>query len=356
MTTFHRPTHGGNIAWAASLVDCPVQQIVDFSASINPLGPSPRVISAIQAQLQEISQYPSPDYGPLRQAIGRFHGIDPAGIMPGNGAAELLTWAGRALAQLPLTVLPTPAFNDYDRALQASGAQVERRALIDIHGNMTPIADVLADLPAGVGLLCNNPHNPTGQIFDPEILPDLLDRLALVVVDESFMDFVRPALTALPLVEYYPNLVVLRSLTKFFSLPGLRLGYAVGHPDLLRRWQAWRDPWAVNSLAAAAGVAALGDREFITASYRWYEEAQPELYRGLSANPRFQVYPSAANFFLLRRSTGDFPHLQRQLLQQHHILIRDCLSFPELGAAYGRLAVKSPADNQSLLQALGELG
>jgi L-threonine-O-3-phosphate decarboxylase len=350
-----RPIHGGNLAWAAATAGCPIDQILDFSASINPLGPSPRVISAIQQQLDSIDRYPTPGYGPLCQTLGEFHQVPSDWVLPGNGAAELLTWAGRALAQLPGTILPVPAFNDYDRALAASGAKVERRSLIDASGQLTDLSHLLTDIPHGWGLLCNNPHNPTGQIFDPAILPDLLDRFALVVVDESFMDFVRPEWSAIPLVDHYPNLLVIRSLTKFYSLPGLRLGYAIGHPDRLREWQSWRDPWAVNSLAVAAGLAAVTDREFIAATHRWYAASQPELYKGLQEITSLHTYPSSANFFLLRSSTLPFPTIQQRLLAEYRIFVRDCLSFPELGISYGRVALKRSAENQRLLVALEQI-
>jgi histidinol-phosphate/aromatic aminotransferase/cobyric acid decarboxylase-like protein len=310
------------------------------------------VVSAVYQQLEAIDRYPTPGYASLRQALGEFHQIGAEWILPGNGAAELLTWAGRDLASLPATLLPVPAFNDYDRALTASGARVERRSLIDASGHLTDLSEILIDIPLGWGLLCNNPHNPTGQIFDPAILPDLLDRFALVVVDESFMDFVRPEQSAIPLVDHYPNLLVIRSLTKFYSLPGLRLGYAIGHPDRLRQWQSWRDPWAVNSLAAAAALAAIADREFIAATHRWYTTNQPEMYRELQQISALQIYPSSANFFLMRSPTVPFPALQQQLLQEYQILIRDCLSFPELGEAYGRVALKQATENQRLVAAL----
>jgi histidinol-phosphate/aromatic aminotransferase/cobyric acid decarboxylase-like protein len=116
------PTHGGNLAWAATIAGCPADFILDFSASINPLGPAPGVITAITNQLRYIDQYPTPGYRDLRQALAAHHHIDSDWILPGNGAAELLTWAGRELATHPQTILPTPAFNDYTRALTACGA------------------------------------------------------------------------------------------------------------------------------------------------------------------------------------------------------------------------------------------
>ncbi len=348
------PTHGGNLAWAATMAGCPADCILDFSASINPLGPSPGVITAISQQLRYIDQYPTPGYQALCAALAHHHHIDSDWILPGNGAAELLTWAGRELANLPQTVLPTPAFNDYARSLTAFGAQIDRYSLIDTSGQLQDLAQVLATAPATAGLLINNPHNPTGQIFDKQFLVSCLEKFALVVVDESFMDFVVGDQSLIDMVTQYPHLIIIRSLTKFYSLPGLRVGYCISHPDRLRQWQAWRDPWGVNCLAEVAAIAALADQDFIDRTWQWYNAAQPQMFHDLQAIPHLQVYPSAANFFLFRVNQS-VPEIQRQLLQKFQILIRDCRSFPELGINYGRVAVKSIADNQKLLAALANI-
>jgi L-threonine-O-3-phosphate decarboxylase len=351
----NRPTHGGNLVWAASIAGCPVNQILDFSASINPLGLGSGVISALQQHLLDVDKYPIPGYLELRQALAQRLQVSPAWILPGNGAAELLTWAGRELAQYQ-TFLPVPAFNDYGRALQAFGAPVTKLSLFDPLGNLLDLEQILNNLeiPSNSALLLNNPHNPSGALWQTQALLPLLDRFSLVVVDESFMDFVSPSQSLIPWVEEYDNLVVISSLTKFYSLPGLRLGYCVAHPDRLARWQSWRDPWVVNRLAEVAGIAALNDREFIDRTWAWYNSCQPALFAGLQQVPNLKVYPSAANFFLLR-TVQPFTTVQTKLLQQFQIFARDCMSFPEIGKHYGRVALKSKADNKRLLTALAQI-
>ena len=321
--------------------------IVDFSASINPLGPPPSAIAAIYKGIETLSAYPDPDYSQFRAALAHFHQRSPDWILPGNGAAELLTWAGRELSQLEVTYLMTPAFSDYWRALTAFGAAVQTCPL-DLE-----TAWIEPTNQPNSGLLLNNPHNPTGQLLNRASILPYLEKFALVVVDEAFMDFLAPPeqQSLIPLVQEYPNLVILRSLTKFYSLPGLRLGYAVAHPERLRRWQAWRDPWSVNALAAAAGEAVIGDRQFQSQTWNWLPTAKAALFQNLASLPGLQPLQSAANFLLVR---SDYPssQLQEHLLKQHRILIRDCLSFPELGDRFFRVAVRSPADNQRLYQAL----
>ena len=174
-----------------------------------------------------------------------------------------------------------------------------------------------------------------------------------MVVDEAFMDFLAPSeqQSLVAVIQEYPNLVILRSLTKFYSLPGLRLGYAIAHPERLRRWQNWRDPWPVNVLAAAAGVAVLQDQEFQTKTWQWLAKAKTKLFQGLSSVPGLTPLEGAANFLLVETKQPS-SLLQKELLLNHQILIRDCLSFPELGDRYFRVAVKSQEDNQRLLEAI----
>lgn len=370
----HRPIHGGNLEWAAQWAGCSPSEVLDFSASINPLGPPASALATMQAHLSELKAYPDPEYRQLRSALAAFHQIHPDWILPGNGAAELLTWAGRDLASLDKAVLLTPAFGDYRRALRAFGAKLEESLVMD-HWQQ-PETGALVNSPTGnslrcsspkatlqltnpyasnTGILINSPHNPTGLMFSRQSLLPYLDRFAVVVVDEAFMDFLPPdqQQSLIDWVGDYPNLVVIRSLTKFYSLPGLRLGYAIAHPDRLQRWQQWRDPWSVNTLAAAVGAVVVQDREFQQQTWNWLAAVKSPLLEGLQALAGLTSYGGAANFLLVRCQQS-VTQLQADLLQRNRILIRDCLSFPELGDGYFRIAIRTAAENQRLLDALAQ--
>ncbi|MEG4517019.1 MULTISPECIES: threonine-phosphate decarboxylase [unclassified Microcoleus] len=416
-----RPVHGGNLAWAAALAGCPASAIVDFSASISPLGPPESALAAIQSHLSSLTAYPDPDYGELRTALGEALNVDPDWILPGNGSAELLTWAAWDLSKLEATYLVTPAFGDYWRALSAFGAQVLKCPLElpsctivkngqDAHstrdefscgtgilpvpkqliehgatsqleksldaaaGNELVTDDVSVSnrslvspslrLPVPLaldadyrrGLLLNNPHNPTGLLFAREAILPYVKQFGMVVVDEAFMDFLPPSEqeTLIGAVEEFPNLVILRSLTKFYSLPGLRLGCAIAHPDILRRWQLLRDPWPVNALAAAAAAAVVRDTVFERQTWDWLPVARRELFEGLANLPGLQPIAGAANFLLVESSMS-VSSIQKSLLERHRILIRDCLSFPELGDRFFRVAVRSRADNLRLIAGLTDV-
>ena len=343
-----RPIHGGNLNWAAQLVGCSPGEILDFSASINPLGPPSSAIAAIHESLNYLSNYPDPNYSQLRSSLSRFHQLSPEWILPGNGSAELLTWACWDLSQQAVTHLITPAFHDYRRALTTFSAKVRKRPLVFL--------EKPGKISSQEGLIINNPHNPTGKLWRREEILPYLEEFGLVVVDEAFMDFLEPSeqQSLVSVIQEYPNLVILRSLTKFYSLPGLRLGYAIANPDRLKRWQNWRDPWPINVLAAAAGVAVLQDQEFQYKTWKWLANAKSELFQGLASIPELTPTQGAANFLLVETEQPS-TLVQKELLQNYRILIRDCLSFPELGDRYFRVAVKLKEDNQRLLDCLGSI-
>ena len=372
-----RPVHGGNLAWAAALAGCPASAILDFSASISPLGPPESALAAIQAHLSSLTAYPDPDYGELRTALGEALNVDRDWILPGNGSAELLTWAAWDLSKLEATYLVTPAFGDYWRALSAFGAKVLKCPLDLQLLDAAPVRRLVTDdlsvsnrslvspsfrlpvplaLDAERGLLLNNPHNPTGLLFGREAILPYVKQFGMVVVDEAFMDFLPPweQETLIDAVEEFPNLVILRSLTKFYSLPGLRLGCAIAHPDILGRWQLLRDPWPVNALAAAAAAAVVRDTVFERQTWDWLPVARRELFEGLANLPGLQPIAGAANFLLVESSMS-VSLIQKSLLERHRILIRDCLSFPELGDRFFRVAVRSRTENLRLIAGLAEV-
>lgn len=369
--TLSRPNHGGNLAWAARLAGCSPSEILDFSASINPLGPPKSAIASIHQGLDSLKAYPDPEYFALRLALAQWHQLSPEWILPGNGSAELLTWAARDLAQLRAVCLLAPAFSDYERALKAFGAKVHKYPLrlaedapmflgANVRGfkgsSRLSFEPLPPDSPHSTGLILNTPHNPSGKLFlRQEILP-YLERFSLVVVDEAFMDFLPPhqQQSLIAVVTDYPNLVILRSLTKFYSLPGLRLGYAIAHPERLQRWQQWRDPWSVNALAAAVGEVVIKDSAFQHQTWEWLIPARGQLYQELAALDGLHPLASAANFLLVRTQQAG-SQVQAHLLKHYRILIRDCLSFPELGDRYFRVAVRTPNENQRLVAGLASV-
>ncbi|MGD1938064.1 MAG: threonine-phosphate decarboxylase CobD [Cyanophyceae cyanobacterium] len=351
------PTHGGNLRWAAAIAQCAPDEILDFSASINPLGPPQSVLDALRNAIesqQALTAYPDPSYRRLREVIAQHHNIDPDWIFPGNGAAELFTWIARDCSDLATVYLPVPAFADYERALKALNIPITTIPL-SLEPDNFDLPWARSPQPHSA-LLLNNPHNPTGRLWSADAirgqLAETAEALDLVAIDEAFIDFLPPdqQQSLIDQVAEYPSLVIVRSLTKFYSIPGLRLGYAIAHPDRLKRWQQWRDPWCVNALAEVAGIAALGDRDFARQTWQWLPTARGQLQDGISKLPGMTVYPGAANYLLVKSAMA--AEIQQTLLMGDRIAIRNCSTFPELGDNYFRIAVRTLSENQRLIHAL----
>lgn len=351
MIDLKRPIHGGNLDWAMSLMNHETAtQVVDFSASINPLGPPQSAIASLKAGIVELNHYPNPDYPQFRLGVANHHHLDEKYILPSNGAAELLTWIAWECHELEGVLLPSPCFADYKRALKTFGVKYQFYPLDDLDkGINSPQSSRLA-------ILINNPHNPTGKLWTRLSLQPYLEKFALVIVDEAFMDFLPPQNqeSLIDFIKDYDNLVILRSLTKFYSLPGLRIGYGISNPQTIAKWQKWRDPWSVNSLAEIAAVACLQDKAFQEKTWQWLPPTRESLKQGLDNIEFLQVLPSQSNFLLVKTQIPS-TQLQLRLLRQKQILIRDCVSFPELGEKYFRVAVKTHIDNQKLLDELNKL-
>ena len=226
--------HGGNLDAAARRLGCRPGQLLDASASLVPFAP-PRLLRRALRQAA-LKPYPDRSYQDLRTVIATRHGLDPAWVLPGNGAAELFTWAARDAAAAGPSLLPQPGFADYRRALRCWDGAVEPWPLLldwraAASENLVPPAP--AGLSAARAVWITNPHNPTGQLWSRASLEPLFQHFALVICDEAFLPLVPggEAQSLVPLLADHPNLVVIRSLTKLFAIAGLRLGYGGGFMD-----------------------------------------------------------------------------------------------------------------------------
>lgn len=345
--------HGGNRQAVAEVLGCRPSQLLDASASLAPWTPScPRRL--LQASLRD---YPDRDQGSLRCAFAALHGLPPDWVLPGNGAAELFTWAARDAASAGLSGLLAPGFADYRRALSCwDAASVDTPlALSGVH--LGPLHHPCLD--GSVAWICN-PHNPTGQLWSRTSLEAMLEHYALVIVDEAFLPLVPEAehQSMISLVMQYPNLVVIRSLTKLFGVAGMRIGYAIAHPDRLRRWSAWRDPWPVNGVAAALTEQWLGRpgfyKRWCSRVQRWTKTEGSWIQRELSRVPGITPMPSSANFLLISGRRSLVP-LRETLEKNYWILLRDCRSFTGLGERWLRIGLQSPRDNRRIVRALRQV-
>ena len=353
-----RFAHGGNIYDAAPGGG----EWLDFSANINPLGLSQKVWQAIENGIGKIVHYPDPSARALKQAIAEHYDVPRANIVLGNGGAELFYVFFHAVRPKRV-LLPVPSFSEYERAALSAGAEVVYLPLREENDFRVDEREILSQLQAGDCLILGNPNNPTGQLVKADMLERVIGEAnrknVRVLVDESFVDFRTDVgdYTVRALVGAYDNLIVVQSLTKFFAIPGLRLGFAVTTPSLAEKLEAAKDPWNTNLLAQAAGVAALGDRDYQKKTLEWLEPEREYMYRSLSGFEGIKVYRPTVNFIFLRLlSEWGTSSVFCERMKEKRILIRNCSNYPGLDDTYVRLAVKTREENEVLLDAFRQIG
>ena len=350
--------HGGTVYAAARHLGVPVEDILDFSASINPLGPPSGVREAVMAAFGRVVHYPDPEAVELREALARRHGVRPEQVCVANGSTELIHAIPR-LHSGRRALIVAPAFSEYAAALEKAGWEIHYHYLAPENRFALSPGDLEARLAVGFDLLVlANPGNPTGTLIPLPVVAELLDICrstgTVPVIDEAFMDFCEQESTVSATVSDGRGLV-LRSVTKFYALPGLRLGYAVGAQEQVERLFRLMPPWCVGTLAQAAGVAALADNDYRERTLSLIDKERNVLSTSLSTLPGLRPYPSAANYLLVELTSGPTASDLAARLFSRRILIRDCATFPGLSGRFFRVAVRTREENQLLLEALVEV-
>jgi threonine-phosphate decarboxylase len=338
--------HGGDIYSVAALCGIPEASVVDFSASINPLGVPPSVRRAIRASLPHIDRNPAPAAREFREALAAHYGIGKQGIICGNGSTEIIYLAVRALR--PKRVLiPAPTFSEYERASLWYGASVRRYALpAPGQFDVDPERFIGEMRGCDMAFLCN-PNNPTGRVVARSEMLRIAEAASAercrLVVDEAFIDFC-PRHSLIDVAGTMPHLIVMRSFTKFFALSGLRLGYGIFHRDDAVALSGAKEPWTVNSLAQKAGVAALQDRDYAARSCALMRREKAFLERAFREMD-IGFLPSSANYYLLRHAHASS---LTESLRMKGILVRACGNFTGLDDSYLRVAVRTRRENRRL--------
>lgn len=355
--------HGGNIWGLAGRHRMEAKEILDFSANVNPLGPSEKAIEAIHKGLWKIPYYPDPDCARLKEAISHYiGGVKVDNIIVGNGSTELIylfceVFIGKGDAAL----IPEPTFGEYENAVRkAGGRPIYVGSERDFRINVDNLVGMMAP-PAKAVFLCN-PNNPTGTLVSRDdvlgIVEEASRRDILVVIDEAFIEFVdeEKCYSLAEDVEKYQHLFVLRSLTKAFGLAGLRVGYGIACKDLIDVLSRVKVPWNVNCLAQDAAVSALEDREHIRRTQKLISEERKFLLSELGKIKGLKAFPTEANFILIDiRQTGLTAAQLKERMLTRGILIRDCSSFRGLDAYYIRVSVRTREENDKLLASLREV-
>ena len=353
--------HGGNLYAAMRKTGGDFSELLDFSANINPLGLSESIRQTLHTSVESIIHYPDVQGYALKQAISQYYHVAAEQITLGNGAAELMYILCHMLK--PKRILVTaPTFSEYESAARAAGAAIEYLYLhpennftIDIQAMIKQLADI------DIVFICN-PNNPTGTLLANIQIEQLLiaakTQNTYVAVDESFIDFLQndDAYTCRQLLAQYSNLIIFHSLTKFYAIPGLRLGFALANRSLTNLLHSGKDPWNVNTLAQNAGVTALHDHAYQQLSKEFIGKVKMELYYHLMEIPGLTPYLPSVNFILINiKDTNKTGEELQQAMANHHLLIRNCSNYPGLSSEYIRIAVKSPEQNSILIDSLKEI-
>ncbi len=350
--------HGGTVFAAAREAGCRPEDILDFSASINPLGISPGVRRACHEAIELSIHYPDPYASRLACSIAGRHGVSAEMIVPANGSTALIHLLPSVISG-DSAMIVAPAFSEYENGLQKTGWRVSHHILSHKNGFTLDTDRLCSQLSAekpSMLFFCN-PGNPSGRLYGiPEIelmLHCCRDAGVTVVLDEAFMDFCGEENSFIRHLPEWHNCIILRSMTKFYAMAGIRLGFAVAPEPVASSIRKHLPPWEVNTIAQYAGIAALDDTAYSEETIRVIGQEREFLAEGINGIPGMSTFSSAANYLLVSLDTPlDAVSLKKRLFTNQRILIRDCSGFRGLDSSFIRVAVRGRNENERLLAAL----
>ena len=355
--------HGSDLEAIEKCYHIKKEDIISFSANVNPLGISYQLRSTLADNLDAITTYPDREYTALRTCIATYAGTQPENVIVGNGSTELISLFIQTKHPKKALVLG-PTYSEYEREIALGGGTTLYYPLKEEHGSHMDVEDFCSHQSDQLELLvlCN-PNNPTSTAITCSQMRRILDACLqygiFVMVDETYVEFApeEKDVTSIPLTNYYTNLIILRGTSKFFAAPGLRLGYAVtGNQDLIKAINTRKNPWTINSLAEIAGRLMFPDEEYIRHTRELICGERERLFNELSTWDSVTVYEASANFILMKIRK---PGITSQDLFDHCIrkglMIRDCSTFPFLDDHFVRFCVMLPEQNDRLLEAFREV-
>ena len=337
--------------------------MLEFSGPINFLGPSPKAVEAVKQYAKLIKFYPDPNPIEFKEEVAKYvgHGVEEENIVLGNGSIELIYAITEILPRGLNAVIPVPSFSEYEKAaLRVDGKPV----FVQLPENFALEPDKIKKaVTSNTKIMCIcNPHSPSGTLYSKENLVDLVDfcrkKEIIFSVDENYIEFADKGedTTLAGIVKEYENLFVIRSVTKFYGMAGIRLGYGIAAPKLIKKLETVKLPWSINCIAGVATSAAFNDTEFIQNTKQTIAKERTQLTKNLNEIECLHVYPSVTNFVLVKILNQKITSTKlKDLLTKEHILIRDCCTFMGLDNSYFRVTVRSAKDNQKLTETIKQI-
>ncbi len=353
--------HGGDVWKISEKYHIPLEQVIDFSVPLNPLGAPKKALQSIRDHLGLINNYPDPGHEWLIETFANYAGVKSPNIIVGSGSTELIyLFVEVFLNKQNNAVIPIPVFNEYKKAALKVGSNpffVKCDSSDNFRLDFEKLEKAISK-KTRILFLCN-PNSPTGNLYEKEdilrIVKSAAEKNVLVFLDEDFVEFIDDA-KRYSMAEYvtrYNNLFILRSLTKFFGLAGIRMGFGIASVDIINALKRAKMPWTVNTLAMFAAEAAIKDEEFIKRSRILISRGKKQMQKMFQGIPWLKVYPSETNFFLVEITRDDLNSTDlRERLEKEGMLIRDCCDFDGLSNKFFRVTVNKPENNKKLFEYL----
>lgn len=345
--------HGANVDNMAKQFGKDEKDIIDFSSNVNP-----HIISNLGKYvlegLEKSRSYPDINYTNLRNNISDYINVDSELIIPGNGATEIIYLLMKSIKNRIAILNPT--FSEYGR-----GAKLNNLEVIDFHlkeeNNFSiDLDEIQNNMDRFDSLFVCNPNNPNGKVKDlNELLDLMIENDKLLIVDETFMEFVgeEEKYSLIGRINQTENLFILKAVTKFFGMPGLRLGYGVtSNKQIIKNIYEYKEPWTINSFAENLSNYLFKDKDYISSSKEYYVNERKFMLQELRNIPKLKVYDTDTNFVLMKLEDGESNSLKLELFEKYNILIRDASNFIGLDKGYFRVAIKGHEDNKALIEAL----
>lgn len=347
--------HGGNIY---KLKREGKGELLDYSSNINPMGVPELFKKAVIENFEMLEKYPDPDYVELRESIGKYNNLSQNEIIVGNGATEILFLYMRAM-QPKKTVVVAPSFAEYRRALESIGSEIIYYPMLEENNWKLDIERFINEVPQCNLVVICNPNNPTGSFVsleDIEKINSTLEKRGIkLFIDEAFIEFIKGWESLTGVLLKSKNIFVMRALTKFFAVPGVRLGYGITYDsEVLEKMNQCKEPWSVNTFAELAGKTMLWDRKYIEDAEKWIDEEKKWFYEESQRIKNIKTYPTNTNFILVKLLKYNSKEVRDKMIEKG-VVVRDASNFQYLDERYIRLAIKNRENNKKVLKALEEV-
>ncbi|MYL62273.1 threonine-phosphate decarboxylase [Bacillus hwajinpoensis] len=347
------PSHGANAhyLYEALQIDQP-ERTIDFSANLNPLGPPPSLKEKWEDAFELITTYPDPHAANLMTKLANHHDVEENQLLIGNGGAELITLVGRYLAGKRVCIVQ-PTFSEYESACLRAGCDVTYHTLNENEWVLG--SHLIEKFPYVDAVFLCTPNNPTGVTYDPASVLALVEAAkkhdCAIIIDEAFADFLGDESSFSSLLAPFSNLMILRSLTKMYAIPGLRLGYMMAHPEVIEAIKKLQPHWSVNALALHAGELCLQETDFVAETHQVIEQEREKCFHFFEEN-NYIYSNSSVNFYLLRDPEIEDQSELLSFLMKKGIVPRHTENFPGLDGRWLRFAIRTPEENERLREVL----